>query len=82
MAQSTPVRLLIWIPKQAGLAECQQSSKNYESFLTSLVKLHFRTSLASVELRPVAQIAADDAKSLALVFTDDILSGQASSPLF
>lgn len=52
------------------------------SLLTLLVKLHFLTSLASVELRPVAQIAADDGKSLALVFTDDILSGQASSPLF
>lgn len=50
--------------------------------LASLIQPHFLTFSDSVELRPVAQIAADDSKSLALVSTDDILSGQASSPLF
>lgn len=62
----------------AGLAACRWESTD----LMPLVKLHFLSSFDSLELRPVAQIAADDSKSLALASTDDILSGRASSPLF
>lgn len=70
--------VLIWISRQAGLAARRWESTD----VTPLVKLHFLSLSDSVRWRPVAQIAAADSKSLALVFTDDILSGQASSPLF